>query len=120
MIKRLAYLFILMLFIASVSPAKGLHLHPRTHFVKLLSSYRDSLSLPELIVTDTLKIKSVPQNRMDLFNRNKIKEVAKPKHQSKPEKVVTPADTVTDKKALRQRRPEGLERPPEIPRRGNN
>jgi len=58
---------------------------------------------------------------MDILGSKKIKEVAKPKHQSKPEKVVTPVDTATiNKKAKRQRRPEGLERPPEIPRRNND
>jgi hypothetical protein len=120
MIKRLAYLFILMLLIANLSPAKAAHSHPRICLPKLLSQYSDSAFTAETTIKDTLKIKSIPQSHMDLFNRNKIKEVAKPKHQSKPEKVVVPVDTTADKKAKRQRRPDGLERPPEIPRRGNN
>jgi hypothetical protein len=70
---------------------------------------------------DTNRIKSVPQSHMDVLGSRKIKEVAKPKHQSKPEKVVAPVDTAAiNKKAKRQRRPEGLERPPEIPRRNND
>ena len=53
--------------------------------------------------------------------KNKIKEVAKAKKQTKPEKVDDSGAPVTTKpKSKRQRRPEGLERPPEIPRRNGN
>jgi len=49
--------------------------------------------------------------------KNKIKEVARAKKMPKPEKIETvdPAKP----KPKRQRRPEGLERPPEIPRRND-
>ncbi|TWR24213.1 hypothetical protein FPZ42_17160 [Mucilaginibacter achroorhodeus] len=47
--------------------------------------------------------------------KKKIKEIAKAKKMPKPEKI---DEVKTDKpKRQRQRRPEGLERPPEIPRR---
>jgi hypothetical protein len=48
----------------------------------------------------------------------KVKEVAKSKKQPKPEKV----DDTNDKKGNtgRQRRPDGMVRPPEIPRRNDN
>ena len=68
---------------------------------------------------DSLHFKQSPrQNRLDLVKR--IKEIARTKNQAKPEKITAPADTTTNKqkgKPARQRRPEGLERPPEIPRR---
>lgn len=51
----------------------------------------------------------------------KVKEVAKAKRQPKPEKVddAGQGDAKKDKHK-RQRRPEGMERPPEIPRRNDN
>jgi hypothetical protein len=52
-----------------------------------------------------------------------IKEIAKAKRQIKPEKLGEfPTDSLLDKpkiKPKRQRRPEGLVRPPEMPRRNN-
>jgi hypothetical protein len=51
--------------------------------------------------------------------KNKIKEVAKAKKQASPAKVDDSGD-VHKPKSKRQRRPEGLERPPEIPRRNGN
>lgn len=49
----------------------------------------------------------------------KVKEVAKAKKQPKPEKVDEGADAKKEK-SKRQRRPDGMERPPEIPRRIDN
>ena len=50
-------------------------------------------------------------------DKKKIKEIAKAKKMPKPKKIETtdPAKP----KPKRQRRPEGLERPPEIPRRND-
>ena len=52
----------------------------------------------------------------------KIKEISKAKRQAKPEKLGE-SDNAQDPKAKpkqkRERRPEGLDRPPEIPRRNN-
>ncbi len=51
----------------------------------------------------------------------KIKEISKAKRQAKPEKIGA-GDNAQDPKARskpRERRPEGLDRPPEIPRRNN-
>lgn len=68
---------------------------------------------------DTLLPKSKKQQEQD--EKNKIKEVAKAKRQAKPEKVDENGTLVPAKpKPKRQRRPEGLERPPEIPRRNGN
>ena len=83
------------------------------------------LNLPAII--DTPRYKVIKGLRIELVEPKKIKEVAKAKHQLKPVKVntTTPPPTSTDTTAAvkpkikppRQRRPEGLERPPEIPRR---
>ncbi|MET3978205.1 hypothetical protein ABIB62_000773 [Mucilaginibacter sp. UYP25] len=57
------------------------------------------------------------KQRQSEEDKKKIKEVAKAKKMPKPEKIepVDPAKA----KPKRQRRPEGLERPPEIPRRND-
>jgi len=112
---------ILLLFIARLSSANPGHIHKSYHFVNLPEVKLPIALVSEVPPTDTTKIKSVPQSHMDVLGAKKIKEVAKPKHQSKPEKVVAPIDTAAiNKKAKRQRRPEGVERPPEIPRRNND
>jgi hypothetical protein len=67
------------------------------------------------ILTDTTKTKKQEQD-----DKKKIKEVPKAKKQPKPEKV-EPANNAAGKpKTKRERRPEGMERPPEIPRRNGN
>lgn len=68
-------------------------------------------------VSDTTKVKKEPDDK------KKIKEIPTAKRQAKPEKlVIAPVvDTLKNKvKPARQRRPDGLVRPPEIPRRNNN
>ena len=50
----------------------------------------------------------------------KVKEVTKAKKQPKPEKVDDNNPPKTDAKPKRERRPDGMERPPEIPRRNDN
>jgi hypothetical protein len=67
---------------------------------------------------DTTKAKQHQQDE----DKKKIKEIAKSKNMPKPEKVeeIDPATGKPKAKPKRQRRPEGLERPPEIPRRNNN
>ncbi|QHS54666.1 hypothetical protein GWR56_03570 [Mucilaginibacter sp. 14171R-50] len=61
---------------------------------------------------DTIVTKGKPHQSEE--DKKKIKEVAKAKKVPKPEKI-EPAKP----KPKRQRRPEGLERPPEIPRRND-
>jgi len=69
------------------------------------------------ILADTTK--SV--KKQEQTDTKKIKEVARAKKQPKPEKVETKDNTTVGKpKSKRERRPEGLERPPEIPRRNGN
>jgi len=67
------------------------------------------------LASDTVKKKKVKSG--DSSEPKKIKEVAKAKNQPRPEKVDKSGYTEEDKKTKRQRRPPGLQRPPEIPRR---
>ena len=72
---------------------------------------------------DSLRMHMLPrQNNMDMVK--KIKEIGKARNQAKPIKIDVVPDTSAKakpkEKAPRQRRPDGMERPPEIPRRNNN
>lgn len=62
------------------------------------------------------------KHQQELDDKKKIKEIAKARRQPKPEKLGTTDDAKAPPKPKpkRQRRPEGLERPPEIPRRNGN
>lgn len=112
MTKRLVYILVLLLFEARLSSANTGRIHIGYTAVNVPAT---------ILPPDTNRIKTVPQSHMDVLGTKKIKEIARPKHQSKPEKVVVPVDTAAlNKKAKRQRRPEGVERPPEIPRRNND
>jgi hypothetical protein len=85
-------------------------------------SYSFCAILPfKQMATDTVTAKN--NKKQDPDDKNKIKEVAKAKKQPKPEKIESgdnKAASQTKPKPKRQRRPEGLERPPEIPRRNGN
>jgi hypothetical protein len=74
-----------------------------------------ALVLPRLSgLADTVK-----NNKSPAKADAKVKEVAKAKKQPKPEKVDD--GTAPNKaKPKRPRRPDGMERPPEIPRRNDN
>ena len=75
--------------------------------------------LHDNLSADTILSKSKKQQEQD--EKNKIKEVAKATRQAKPEKVDEYGYTTRAKpKPKCQGRPEGLERPPEIPRRNGN
>lgn len=74
---------------------------------------------------NAMKIDTTLKNsrKQEREERNKIKELAKARKQPKPEKIESGdnADALKPKeKPKRQRRPQGLERPPEIPRRNGN
>lgn len=113
MIKWFAYIVLLLIFAPCLSSAKI----KNAHFDFVSDKLRTSLPLADLL-TDTTKTKKQEQD-----DKKKIKEVAKSKKQPKPEKVEPEDNQATTKpkvKPKRQRRPEGLERPPEIPRRNGN
>ena len=97
----------LLLFAPCLSSAKI----KNTHFDFVCNNLRISLSVNKML-TDTTKTKKQEQE-----DKKKIKEVAKAKKQPKPEK---PVEVTPRPKPKRQRRPEGLERPPEIPRHNGN
>jgi hypothetical protein len=72
------------------------------------------------VLTDTSTTKN---KKTDQDDKKKVKEVTRAKKQPKPEKVESTDNTAAVKpkpRPKRQRRPEGLERPPEIPRRNGN
>jgi len=107
MIKWFAYIVLLLLFAPCLSSAKI----KNTHFNFVCNNLRISLSVNKML-TDTTKTKKQEQE-----DKKKIKEVAKAKKQPRPEK---PVEITPKPKPKRQRRPEGLERPPEIPRHNGN
>ncbi len=115
MVKWFAYIVVLLIFAPSLSSAKIKNIH--------FNAFSDSLglSLPfKSMAADTTTKNSKRQEQED---KKKIKEVAKTKKQPKPEKIEPGDEAATSQtkhRPKRQRRPEGLERPPEIPRRNGN
>jgi hypothetical protein len=99
------YIAFLGIFIACLSPANATPRHGEPHPRHFLVHF-DSAQFRA--VADT-----TPRKQPD--DKKKIKEITKAKQVPKPEKV---DDTPKPKK--RQRRPPGLERPPEIPRHNSN
>jgi hypothetical protein len=112
MIKRLAYIVMLLIFAAGLSSAKI-----KTGNDGFVKGNAMRFILNAQLQKDTTK-KHQPED-----DPKKIKEISKAKRQAKPEKIGD-ADNVQDSKVKpkpkRQRRPEGLDRPPEIPRRNGN
>jgi len=110
MIKWFAYIVVLLVFAPCLSSART----KNAPFDFVCDNFKISLPVNiHRLSADTIKTKKQEQD-----DKKKIKEVAKAKKQPKPEKVAPADDQVAPKpKPKRQRRPEGLERPPEIPRR---
>ena len=111
MIKWFAYIVLLLIFATRLSSAAKAKTVPyRIGF----SVYAPSHTL---VAIDTSSKKSKQQQEEE---KKKIKEISKAKRQAKPEKIDDDADAPAQVKPKRVRRPEGLERPPEIPRRNEN
>jgi hypothetical protein len=114
MIKWFAYIVLLLILIPCLSSAKfnesSYHNVPAKH-------HADS-ALLKVLYSDTTNKKK----QQEVDDKKKIKEVAKAKRLPKPEKVDESgnANSQNKVKPKRQRRPSGLERPPEIPRRNGN
>jgi hypothetical protein len=114
MIKWFAYIFFVLILIPWLSSANINHpRNPGDHRVlsrsPVYKEYRGYIDLAMQSVADT-----TPKSKQT-DDKKKIKEVTKAKPVRKPEKVddgTTPPKT----KPKRQRRPPGMERPPEIPR----
>ncbi|MDB5007708.1 MAG: hypothetical protein JWQ84_850 [Mucilaginibacter sp.] len=112
MIKWFAYIVVLLIFAPYLLSAEIKNSHSDNLGISL-SSFKESL-------TDTIVTKKTKKQEQE---DKKIKEVAKAKKQPKPEKIEPESNTATSnpkQRPKRQRRPEGLERPPEIPRRNGN
>lgn len=111
MIKRIAYIIMLLMFAASLSFAGNLK----------TTSYNDVFfyQKPGQASADTSAKKTKQQQDEE---KKRVKEISKARRQAKPEKIdengnVTDV-TIPVKKSLR--RPVGVERPPEIPRRNGD
>jgi hypothetical protein len=113
MIKWFVYIVVLLIFAPCLSSAKI----KNNHFNVISDKLGISLPFKELLV-DTTNTKN--NKKQEPEEKKKIKEVANAKRQPKPEKIESTDHSATSKpkpKPKRQRRPEGMERPPEIPRR---
>lgn len=119
MIKRLVHIFLVLIFASGLSFAKSVC----THSLCVIKITPLNLN-PAPVYFDVIDTTKAKRKKQEADDKKKIKEIAKAKRQAKPEKLVlTPADTLSNRpkvKLPRQRRPDGLERPPEIPRRNNN
>jgi len=111
MIKWFAYIVLLLM----LAPCLSFANHKNMPHV-FLSSNDVRLPANGSVLTDTAK----NAKHQDPDDKKKIKEIAKARRQPKPEKIVTDAPAAPKVKPKRQRRPEGLERPPEIPRRNGD
>ena len=111
MIKWFLYIVLLMISVPHLSSAKNTYSH-NIFFGGTIISLNANYTLQR----DTIVLKNSKQHRED--EKKKIKEIAKAKKLPKPEKIEEAG--VTKAKPKRQRRPDGLERPPEIPRRNDN
>jgi len=114
MIKWFAYIVVLLIFAPCLLSAKI----KNSHFINACYKSGDGLPFNDILIDTTKNSKKQEQE-----DKAKIKEVAKARRQPKPEKVESTEHPVAKKpkpKLKRQRRPEGLERPPEIPRRNGS
>ena len=114
MIKWFAYIVLLLIFEPCLSSAKI----KNSHFNIISHNLGTSFPFDKILV-DTAK----NNKKQEQEDKKKIKELAKAKPQPKPEKIDATEQPATKKpkpRPKRQRRPEGMERPPEIPRRNGN
>lgn len=114
MIKWFVYIVLLLIFVPHLSSA---NMKTSYHVTFFDHDIKPAL-FTEKILTDSLTLKKHQQEE----EKKKIKEISKAKRQAKPEKI-DETNSATDPKTTRpkrERRPEGLERPPEIPRRNGN
>lgn len=114
MIKWFAYIVLLLIFASRISFASA-----NVKDIPLTVAAGNKIPVtalyPKTLADTTNKTKKQQEEE-----RKKIKEVAKAKKQAKPATVDDDAATPPKPKPKRQRRPEGMERPPEIPRRNGN
>ena len=112
MVKWFAYIALLLMFTPALLSAKQ---RARQHS---FNHQNPIIPVISYALTDTVTSSKNTQNQED---KKKIKEIGKAKRQPKPEKIVTDDQNASKKtKSKRQHRPEGMERPPEIPRRSGD
>jgi hypothetical protein len=113
MIKWFAYIVLLLIMAPAFSSAKDKKSRHTInyHIANIVTDVNPAADTASSAAKNT-------KHQQEPDDKKKVKEIGKAKRQPKPEKIV-PADApVTQKpKPKRERRPEGLERPPEIPRR---
>ena len=103
-------MYIVMFLLVTPTPSSAKLLNSAVKVPSANKRYYISYTLP---LADTIIKKHPPDDE----EKNKIKEISKAKRQSKPAKI---DDANNQPKPQRERRPEGMERPPEIPRRNGN
>ena len=110
MIKRIAYIVMLLICASGLSFAgsvKVIRYKSAFLYSKLIQVPQDSLS------------KRLKQQQEE--EKKKIKEISKARRQAKPQKIDENGnEVVVPEKPKSQRRPVGVERPPEIPRRNGD
>jgi hypothetical protein len=112
MIKWFAYIVLLLIFATRISSANA---YTKNIDASVYAGNKRPVMLSYIsLAADTGKTKKQQEDE-----KKKIKEVAKAKRQAKPATVDDDA-VPTKPKPKRQRRPEGMERPPEIPRRNGS
>ena len=104
------FVYIVMFLLIAPTPSSAKLLSSAGKVPSVNKRYYIPYTLP---LADTIIKKRPP----DDDEKNKIKEISKAKRQSKPAKI---DDANNQPKSQRERRPEGMERPPEIPRRNGN
>ncbi|MDB5135963.1 MAG: hypothetical protein JWP37_2566 [Mucilaginibacter sp.] len=118
MIKWFVYIVLLLMLIPWLSSAE-INAGRRYYVFK---AHNILVGSSKEVLTDTIPNKTARQKQQELDEKKKIKEIAKAKRLPKPEKVDDAGNLNSPPKVKpkRQRRPPGLERPPEIPRRNGN
>jgi hypothetical protein len=116
MIKWFLYIVLLMISVPRLSYAKN-----NTGFHGSLFHAYSNVSFNTFYALQQDTIVTKGKQRQSEEDKKKIKVVAKAKKMPKPEKIedIDPVTLKPKQKPKRQRRPEGLERPPEIPRRND-
>jgi hypothetical protein len=117
MIKWFVYIVLILILMPCLSSAKNV-----SHYHNAPKGHPGDPTLLKFISSDTTINKTAKQKQQELDEKKKIKEVAKARRLPKPEKVDESGNSSSPEKMKpkRQRRPAGLERPPEIPRRNGN
>lgn len=114
MIKWFAYIVLLLIFAPRISSA-NVYTKDITLIANAGNKKPTEAWYPKALADTTTKTKKQLEDE-----KKKIKEIAKAKKQAKPATVDDDATAPPKPKPKRQRRPEGMERPPEIPRRNGN